>query len=147
MLGETHFNGTDREESLDSNLTRRPGRTISNNFGIDNENLYQDCRDNSSGINADHGGNSVGTNSHAEINRLSSELISRISREMDEMMNSVSVQIQRAINDVISNQVLPQIQNTIMTGSGHATRRGWKISAEEPEINPEVLRNAGTRDN
>ena len=40
---------------------------------------------------------------------------------MDEMMNSVSVKIQRAINDAISNQVLPQIQNAIMAGSGHVT--------------------------
>ena len=37
------------------------------------------------------------------------------------MMNSVSVQIQRAIYDAISNQVLPQIQNVIVAGSGHVT--------------------------
>ena len=37
------------------------------------------------------------------------------------MMNSVSVQIQRAINDAISSQVLPQIQNALMAGSGHTT--------------------------
>ena len=30
---------------------------------------------------------------------------------MNEVMNNVSVQIQRAIDDAISNQVLPQIQN------------------------------------
>ena len=34
-----------------------------------------------------------------------------------------------------------------MAGSGHVTRKRWNVSAEEPEINPEVLRNAGTRDN
>ena len=44
--------------------------------------------------------------------------------EMDEMMNSVLVQIHRAINDAISNQVLPQIQNVIMAGSGHMTKKG-----------------------
>ena len=147
MLEENHFNGTDREESLDSSLARRPGSATSNNFGNDDENLYQDCRDISSGIDADYGQSSVGSNSHAEINRLSFELNSRISREMDEMMNSVSVQIQRTINDAISNQVLPLIQNAIMAGSGHVTRKGWNVSAEEPEANSEVLRNAGTRDN
>ena len=78
---------------------------------------------------------------------MSSELISRISREMDEVMNSVSVQIQRAINDAISNQGLPQIQNAITAGSGHVTRKGWNVSAERPETNSEVLRNVDTKDN
>ena len=69
------------------------------------------------GTSADLDHNSINANSSAEINRLSMELNSRISREMDEMMNSVSVQIQRAINDTISNQVLPQIQNVVLAGS------------------------------
>ena len=38
-------------------------------------------------------------------------------------MNSVSVQIQRAISDAISSQVLPQIQNAFMAGTGHGTRK------------------------
>ena len=97
--------------------------------------------------NADYGQNSAGGNSSAEINRLSSELNSRISREMDEMMNSVSVQIQRAINDAISNQVLPQIQNAIVAGSGHLTRERWNVPAERPEGYSEVLRNSDSRDN
>ena len=66
---------------------------------------------------------------------------------MDEVMNSVSVQIQRAINDEISNQVLAQIRNAIMAGSGHMTRRGWDVPTERRETNSEVLRNVGTRDN
>ena len=72
--------------------------------------------------NAELGLNSASANSSAEIKRLSSEINSRISREMDEMMNKVSVQIQRAINDAISSQVLPQIQNVLMARSGHMTR-------------------------
>ena len=79
-LLENHFNGKDREESLDSNLARRPETATSNIFGNDDENLYQNHRDISSGINADYGKNSVGTNSLAEINRLSSDLNSRLSR-------------------------------------------------------------------
>ena len=35
---------------------------------------------------------------------------------MNEMMNSVIVQIQRAINDAISNQVMPPIQNAFKDG-------------------------------
>ena len=63
------------------------------------------------------------------------------------MMNSFSVQIQKAINDAICNQVLPQIQNAIAAGSGNMTRKGWNVSAERPETNSEVLRNAGAKDN
>ena len=55
-------------------------------------------------------------------------------------MNSVSVQIQSAINDAISSQVSPQIQNAIMAGSGHMTQKGWNVQAEGPETNTEVLR-------
>ena len=46
---------------------------------------------------------------------------------MEEMMNSVSVQIQRSINDAISNQILPQIQNAFKAGSGHVTQNGWNV--------------------
>ena len=94
------------------------------------------------GTNAIHGQNSASVDSQAEINKLSSELNSRISREMDEMMNSVSSQIQRAINDAINNQVLPQIQDVIMAGSGQETRRGWERSDERPESYSEVQHNA-----
>ena len=65
----------------------------------------------------------------------------------DEMMNSVSVQIQRAINDAISNQVLPQIQSAIVAGSAHGTKKGWDASVERPEINSEVQRNQNARNN
>ena len=64
---------------------------------------------------------------------------------MDEIMNSVSVQIQRAINDAISNQVLPKIQNAIMAGPGHMTKNGWNVSGERPDANPEVPRSEKAR--
>ena len=147
MLGENHFNGMSREESLDSNSARRPESTTSNNPGNEDENSYLNHRNVSSGINADYDQNSVDASSHAEINKLSSEMNSRISREMDEVMNSVSVQVQMAINDAISNKVLPQIQNAIMAGSGHVTRKGWNVPAEGSETSSEVLQNVGTRDN
>ena len=58
---------------------------------------------------------------------------------MDEIMKSVSVQIQRAINDAISNQVLPQIQNAIMT------KNRWNVSGKRPDANPEVPRSEKAR--
>ena len=86
-------------------------------------------------------------NSQAEINKLSSELNSRISREMDEMMSNVSSQIQRAINEAINTQVLPQIQNVMMAGSGRVTKKGWEVPAERPETNTEVQRSLNTKNN
>ena len=97
---------------------------------------------------ATYGHNSAGTDSSAEFNRLSGELSLRISREIDEVMNSVSAQIhqiQRAINDAISNQVLPQIQNALRGGSGPVTQKGRNVSAEKPERVTEDSSNLKTR--
>ena len=145
MLGENHFDVRARDGSLNSNLSRRSGSFISKESENDEENTHRDQRVISP--NADFDRNSVTANSSAEINRLSSELNSRISREMDEVMNSASVQIQRAINDAISNHVLPQIQNAFVAGSGHVTKKGWNVPAERPEINPEVKRNLNAKNN
>ena len=103
-LGERH---SEREESRDSNLARRPESTNSNIFETREGNVHLNTRETGFSHNAGLGQNSTSANSSAEINKLSSELSSWISREMDEMMNSVSVQIQRAINDAIGIQVLP----------------------------------------
>ena len=62
-------------------------------------------------------------------------------------MTSVSAQIQRAISDAISTQVLPQIQNVIMAGSGHGTRKGWDVPSERPELTSEVQRNLNAKNN
>ena len=66
---------------------------------------------------------------------------------MDEMMSSVVSQIQRAINDAINNQILPQIQNAIVAGSVYETRRGRETSVERPEINSEVQHNSSVKTN
>ena len=141
MLVENYFNETERDDSLDSTPVRRHERVVSNNLENEGESSYSNHRNSNIRTNADYGQNTTDVSSQAEINRLSSEHNSRISREMDEMMNSVSVPIQRAINDAIRNQVLPQIQNAIMAGSGRVTRKGWDVPAERPEINPEEHRN------
>ena len=144
MLGSRH---SKREESVNSNHARRPESVNSNLFENNEENLYLNPREAELGVDAELGRTSASANSSTEIIRLSSELNSRISREMDEMMNSVSVQIQRAINDAISSQVLPQIQNVLMAGSGHMTQKGWKVPAERPKKDPEVLRGENSRNN
>ena len=134
MLGENHFNTREREGSLNSNLPRRSGRFASNESENEDGNIGRNPININSRTNTECDRNSVTGNSIAEKTKLSSELNSRISREMDEMMNSVSVQIQRAISDAISTQVLPQIQNAVLAGSGHETRKGWDIPSERPEL-------------
>ena len=141
MLGENLFGAQEREGSLNSNLPRRSRSFASNESDNEDGNGGRSKRNIDSRMNAECDRNSITGDSSAEINRLSSELNSRISREMDEMMNSVSVQIQRAINDAISTQVLPQIQNVIMARPGHGTRKGWDVPTERPELNSEVQRN------
>ena len=147
MFGENHFNARERDESPNSNLSRRPESFINNESENDEEGTRRNQRVTTPVTGAELDRNSVTANSSVEINRLSSELNSCISQEIDEMMNSVSVQIQRAINDAINNQVLPQIQNVIMAGSGHVTKKGWNVPAERPEPYPEVQRNLNTKSN
>ena len=149
MLGENHFNTRERERegSLNSNLPRRSRSFASNESENENGNVGRNQENDHFRTNTEYDRDSITANSSAEINKLSSELNSRISREMDEMMNSVSVQIQRAISDAISTQVLPQIQNVMMAGSGHGTRNGWDVPSERPELNSEVQRNSNAKNN
>ena len=144
MLGGDHFNGAERERSLDSTSARRENIT-SNNLENEGESLYSNHRNVDLRTSADNGRNSADASSQVEINKLSCELNSRIFREMDEMMNSVSSQIQRAINEAINNQVLPQIQNVIMAGSGREARRGWEAPMERPEISTEARRSLNAK--
>ena len=53
------------------------------------------------------------------------------------MMSSVNTQIQRAINDAISDQILPQIQSVLSAGSGQSTLNKWNVPSERPEVNSE----------
>ena len=52
-------------------------------------------------------------------------------------MSSVNTQIQRAINDAISGQILPQIQSVLNAGSGQSTLNKWNVSSKRPEVNSE----------
>ena len=124
-----------REESKDSIFAKRPENAGCNASAIE-ENSHLNTRENRSGNSTDCGQNSTGASSCAEFNKLSGEHNLRISSEMDEMMNSVSVQIQRANNDAISNQLLPQIQKAFK--AGQVTQKGWNVPAERPNMMPNI---------
>ena len=148
MLGENHSSSrTERDGSLDSTSIRRHESVLSNDLDDGEENPYSDHKNSNVRSNANYGQISADMNCQAEITRLSSELNSRISRETDEMMSNVSSQIRRVINEAISTQVLPQIQNVMMAGSRSETRRGWETSVERPEINSEVQPNLNVKNN
>ena len=109
MLGENHFSRNERDESLNSNCSRRQKSTFGDEFDNNRENRRLDPKEINPEIKTNYGQNSLEGSSSAEINRLSSEPNSRLSRELDEMTSSVNTQIQKAISDAISNQILPQI--------------------------------------
>ena len=137
MLGENHYSRNEREESVISNQARRPRSLSRDEFENNDENNYLETGSFGPGTSANHGQNSTGGNSSAEINRLSSELHSRLSKELDDMMSSVNTQIQRAINDAISGQIIPQTQSALNAGSGHSTLNKWNVPSERPETNSE----------
>ena len=144
MLGGRH---SEREVRVNSNSARRPESANSITFENNEENLCLNHREIGLGNDVDPGQNSTSANSNAEFNRLSGELNSRLFREMDEMMNSVNTQIQRVINDAISNQIIPQIQNALKAGSGHVTQNRLNVPAERPKVNPEDYRSKKTKSN
>ena len=143
VLGGNHF---EREENEDSIIARRP-ETANCNASDNDESPHLNTREDKPGNSTDRGQNSTGASSSAEFNRISGELNLRIPREMDEMMKSVIVQIQRAINDAISNQILPQIQNAFKAGSGQTKQKGWNVPTEKPEYDTEDCRNDKIRSN
>ena len=147
MLGENHFDRSERGESLNSNCARRQESTIEDEFENSCENRQLDSREVGASTNANYSQNSSEGNSSAEINKLSSELNSRMSRELDEMMSNVNTQIQRAISDAISSQILPQIQTALNAGSGQVTQNKWNVPAERPEVNSERFCNENSRGN
>ena len=144
-LEENHLN--ERGGCLNSNRAEMPENTFGNEFENEDENRYSEVRNVDPSTNANSDRNSTGSNSSAEINRLSSELNSRLSRELDEMMSCVNTQVQRAISVAISSEILPQIQSTLNTGSGHVTQIRWNVPSEKPEVNSERFCNEKCKGN
>ena len=56
-------------------------------------------------------------------------------------MSSVSSQIQRAINQAISDQILPQIQATSRSGQGQVPERRWEVPTRRQGFSSEEALN------
>ena len=54
-------------------------------------------------------------------------------------MSTVSSQIQRAINEAIYDQILPQIEATLRSGQGQMPERRWKVQARRQGCSSEAL--------
>ena len=64
---------------------------------------------------------------------------------MNDLMSSVSTQIQRAINEAMNEQVLPQIQATLRFGPGQVPNRRSEVQARRPECRSEEVLNRNFR--
>ena len=62
-------------------------------------------------------------------------------------MNTVSSQIQRAINEAISDQILPEIQATLRAGQGQLPERRWEVPVRGQGFRSEEALNRRFRSN
>ena len=69
MLGENHFNETERDESLDSTSVRRHESVMSNNLENVGESSYFNHKNSNVRANADYGQDSADVSSQAEIDQ------------------------------------------------------------------------------
>ena len=106
-------NCREREQSEFSNSVRRP--ECPSYSALVNHDVNSHCNSREDEIKGCAGNvqNPREAYSSSEIKRFSGELNRKNAQEMNYLMCSVSSQIQRAINDAISEQVLPHIQATL----------------------------------
>ena len=88
---------------------------------------------------------SCAASSSCELKRLSGEVNQRITQEVDGLMSSDSMQFQRAINEAIKEQVLPQIRASFMSLNEQQPQKGWNFPAERPERKSENASNRNIR--
>ena len=124
MLGG---NNIERLESESSNFGRRPDSPCYDTPVNQNSNCHSNSREAEIRICAQNGLSLRETDSNSEFSRLSGELNQRITQKMGVFMTTGSSKIQRAINEAISNQILPQIQATLRSGQRPVPERRWEV--------------------
>ena len=134
MSGGNH---SEREESEVSKYGRRPENPSYDTLLNQNSNSHPNSDETEIRIYAQNGRSSREADSGSEFNRLSGELNQRITRESSDFMSTVSSQIQRAINEAISDQILPQIKATLKSGEGHIPQGRWEDTGRRPEFRSE----------
>ena len=118
MLGSPHFNEMDTENrSLNGNSEPREGSSNENEIRTYN-------RANS------HRGPEISETLERKLENIASEMNSRISQELDGLLFTVNTQVQRAIDNAISAQILPQIQTAFRAANGNGPSEGPDSGAE-----------------
>ena len=142
MLGGNH---SGRDEGEISNHDRRPESPSYDTLLNQNSNSPLNSHEAQIRTYAQKGQTSRDADSSSEFNRLSGDLNQRIIREVSHFMSTVSSQIQRAINEAISDQILPQIQVTLKSGQGHVPERRWENPAKIREYRSKEALDRGVR--
>ena len=134
-------NSLDREECIPGNLGRRPENPSYGNFLNQNGLSHSNSREAEIRSYAQNGHSAREVDSSSEYNRLSGEINERFSQEMGDFMSTVSSQIQRAINEAINYQILPQIKATLRSGQGQVPERRREVPARRQGFSSEVALN------
>ena len=125
MLGDGNSNSIERE--LDS-LINVPDRQQYLHSFPNRENSSQENEIR----NIDNRNEPIGEGRLMEsINTLSGEMNARMSREMESMMDFMQTQISRAINSVISERIIPEIQS--MMGNSVLAQHGIEPNSSPNE--------------
>ena len=132
MLGSDLF---EREDSEFGYSARRPESPIYDALVDHSTNSHSNSGANEIRRFAGNGQNSGAIDSSSVMYRLLGELNQRLTQVMNGLINSVTLQIQRAISEAINEQVLPQNQASLMSGSGQMPPKGWNFPTERPEWN------------
>ena len=118
MLGSPHFDEMDTENrSLNGNSEPRGGSSNENEIRTYN-------RTNS------HRGPEISETIERKLENMANEMNSRISQELDGLLFTVNTQVQRAIDNAISAQILPQIQTAFRAANGNVPGEGPDSGAE-----------------
>ena len=126
MLGG---NSLDREESISTNLGRRPESPCYGKLLNQNGQSHSNSREAETSSYARNGHSAREVDSSSQYNRLLGESNQMSSQEMRDFMSTVISQIQKAINEAINDQILPQIQVTLRSGQGQMPERRWEVPA------------------
>ena len=141
LLGGKH---SGRDESEISNNGSRP-ESPSYDTMLSRNNSHLISHEAEIRTYAQSGQSSRDADSGNEFNRLPGELNQKFTGAMSDFMSTESSQVQRAINEAISDQILPQIQATLIAGQGHVPERRWGNPARRPEYRPEEALDRGFR--
>ena len=132
---------------MSSNFGRRPDSPGYDTSVNQNTNSHSNSREAEIRTCAQNGQSLREADSNSEFNRLSAELNQSNTQEVGDFESTVSSHIQRAINEAISDHILPQIQTTLRSGQGQLPERRWVVPVRGQGLRSENYSNRRFRSN